>query len=347
MVGLAAFYACSDKETPQPVEDTARVDALRTELRSLQEEVLGKQAEYSSDSLTKKELEAEIAALNEMYAKVVDYSVTVTDLQGNILPDAEVKLTQGGKVVSATTNSGGIATFEALHGGIISASVKLNGFATLTYSADIRDYNTPDSYSGASHVSLIPTGGTPASEKGMFTINLDLYANYTTVDDTLGGPDAWGSESDITKALPYGPDGGTTSYSKVTDKTVSVTLVEGYVYADNDYFFTQSGVGEVVNVANENVTIKYSAATNGTYAIKVPARTSSSDLYYTIVYDEFTAKFTDYVPNGVNGGVHIDPPFSETIEKTQIYRIDADDYEYSALPGTILNWKRFYYYDNN
>jgi hypothetical protein len=349
MVGLTAFYACKDKETPQPVVDTARLDELRQELRELRADVLGLQAEYSSDSLDEKELEAEITQLNSQYSKTVDYSVIVTDLQGNNLSGATVKVTQDGVVKSGTTDVSGFVTFAGLHGGNISATAELAGFATLIYTADITDYSTTTAYSGSSHVSLIPVDGSvAAAAKGMFTINLDLYANYTTVDDTLGGPDYWGAESDITKALPYGPagNGDPTSYTKVIDKTIAVSLNNDYFQIYSDWF-TNNGVGEVINIAYENAVIKVPAAINGTYSIKIPARTSNRGFYYTLSYEEFVADFTDYVPGGLHGGVHIDPPFSEKITRSQVFRVDYDSYEWSEFPGTTLTWKAFYYNSNN
>jgi len=351
MAGLAAFYACSDKETPQPVVDNARLDALRTELRGLQEEVLASQATYSADSLSEKQLLAEIKTLNAQLEKKVTYQVNVTDLQGNSLADANVTLTQGGAVKATKTDANGYVTFEDLHGGIISASVDLAGFASLIYTADIRDYDTQTSYTGSSHVSLIPVDGSvAAAAKGMFTINLDLYANYDVQDDTLGGPAYWPGESLLSAALPVGPNNSypTVSYTHVTDKTVTVNLIPSYFSPNNSQWFTTDGVGEVQNVVYENTMIKVTAAgANGTYSIKVPARPSSGSFYYTVTYDEFAHDLITYVPGGQYGGVHIDKPFSATVTTPQIYRLDPNTYQYANTPGAVETWKQFYYPSNN
>ena len=346
MVGLAAFYACSDKETPQPVEDTARVDALRIELRDLRTQVLGLDAQATSLELTEKELKAEIEKLNSVYAKVVTYTVVVTDLQGNNLTGATVKLTQDGAVKSATTDANGLATFAGVHGGNVSASVEATGFAKLIFRAEVADYSANTSYAANSHVSLIPVGGSAAADAGMATVNLDLYVNYTTVDDTLGGPNYWAG-SDITKALPLGPDGGTTNYTKVTDKKVSINFSQDAFNSINSTLFTTNGVGRVLSTVFEGTTVTASAATNGTYVIKVPASVPSViSVGFAVSFEEFTANFTQYVPNGEFGDVHVDPPFSKTYTLSQVFRVGYDTFS-SPTPGGTLNIKEFYYNSNN
>jgi len=351
MVGLAAFYACSDKETPQPVEDSARVDQLRDELRSLQQQVLASQATYSADSMNEASLTAEIKKLNAIYAKSVTYTVVVTDLQGNNLADANVKVTQAGVVATAKTDANGIAKFDNMHGGIIAGSADLNGFATLIFTADIRDGNSGSSYAASSRVSLLPLGGTPASEKGMYTLNLDVFADYTVLDDTLGGPNYWDG-SDIDKALPFGLPYGPNSdnpfvqYTKVTDKKVSILPMEYSFRQVWSQLFTTGGVGAILTIAYENALIQVSSATNGTYSIKVPAKTTNFSFAYTINFEEFIADYTELLPGGE---VLVDKPYDPTIKVSQVYRATPITVSSGSLqlPGSTVSMNALYYHSNN
>ncbi len=188
--------ACTTKnEVPQPVVDTARVDALRTQLIALQQQVLGAQQTTTNDSLTLTQLQAEIALLKGYLQKSVSYTVTVSSFLFKPLSGAKVEVSQGGKVVSATTGSNGSATFSGLYAGIITATVDLNAFARLVFRADIRNqFDGASVYSTNSQVLMIPllgtgqTGGTAQADSCMTTQYWKLYANYNMVDDTLGGP---------------------------------------------------------------------------------------------------------------------------------------------------------------
>src|SRR6185369_111222 len=89
---LFAFYACTTKnEVPQPVVDTARVDALRTELMALQQKVLGAQQTTSNDSLTLSQLQNEITMLKAYLTRSVSYTVNVSSYLFKPLNGAIVK----------------------------------------------------------------------------------------------------------------------------------------------------------------------------------------------------------------------------------------------------------------
>src|SRR5882757_3019651 len=172
---LLAFYGCTTKnEVPQPVVDNQRVDELRTQLVTLQQQVLGAQLTASQDSLngtlTSAQIAAKIKELQAYLQKSVSYTVTVGTFTYQPLSGATIKLTQGGAIVSATTASDGTATFSNLYAGIITATVDLGGFARLVYRADIRNtWDGASAYSAASTVLMLPTGGTPQSDAAMTT----------------------------------------------------------------------------------------------------------------------------------------------------------------------------------
>ena len=337
--------------------DTQRLDQLRQELRDLQIKVLGDAATYSQDSLTYDQLVLQVNALIAQYAKSVTYSVIVADYQGNYLSGVTVKVSQAGAVISQTTSASGVATFAGLNGGIISATADLAGFARLVYRADIRNYDADQAYSATSNVLMLPLGGTPASDAAMSTVNINLYANFTTVNDTLGGPDEWGGQSDFTKALPVGPDvdNPTVSYTAITDKPItaflSFSFLNGgapsgftYQFSRNDRGFGDEYItGSVLTVAYENASYMVAAAgSNGVYVLKLPATSFDGDTNFSfdLVFTEFNNSFTDYVPGGA--GIKIDPPFDPTYTSTQIFRVLSANQLQSAQAGNLATRKYFY-----
>ena len=361
VVGLFVFQACvSKKEVPQPVVDTQRLDQLRQELKDLQTKVLGDASVYTQDSLTYSQLLVQIAILQAQYTKSVTYSVIVSDYQGNFLPGATVKVSQAGAVVSQTTSASGVATFAGLNGGIISATAELTGFSRLVFKADIRNYNVDHAYSAASNVLLLPTGGTPASDVGMSTFNINLYANFTTVNDTLGGPDQWGGQSTLAMALPAGPNPAspTISYSAVTDKPIIAYLNSnflntggspptGFTYSNPTYSTQYGSVydpGSVLTVAYENISFTFSSAgPNGFYIVKLPATSilnSGNNFRFDLVFTEFGNNFTDYVPGGA--GIKIKPPFDPTYTSPQVFRVGTGNQLLSNQAGNLDTRKYFY-----
>jgi hypothetical protein len=357
--GLLVFQACtSKKETPQPVVDTQRLDQLRQELRDLQVKVLGDASTYSHDSLSYEQLVLQVNALLAQYAKHVTYSVIVGDYQGNYLSGVTVKVSQAGAVASQTTSASGVATFPNLNGGIISATAELTGFSRLVFKADIRNYNSDQAYSAASNVLLLPTGGTPASDAGMCTFNINLYANFTTVNDTLGGPDQWPGTSTLALSLPAGPnpDFPKISYTAMTDKPITAYLrnwflnsarpPSGFTYGNSNFSSAYGNVydpGSVLTVAYENVSYPVaSAGPNGSYVVKLPATSifDSNSFSFDLVFTEFSNSFTDYVPGGT--GVHIKPPFDPTYTATQVFRVGTGHQLQSNQAGNLDARKYFY-----
>ena len=369
--GLLVFQACtSKKETPQPVVDTQRLDQLRQELRDLQIKVLGNASTYAKDSLTYGQLLAQIKVLQAQYNKNVTYSVFVEDYQGNFLPGTTVKVSQAGAVTSQVTSASGVATFTNLNGGIISATAELTGFFRLVFKADIRNYNTDQTYSAASNVLLLPSGGTPASDAGMSTFYINLYANFSTLNDTLGGPDLWPGTSTQAFALPAGPNPNApkVSYAAVTDKPI-IAYVNSQFFVNSNFstrarpplgftissnyssdpngFGDEYDPGSVLTVAYENASYTAaSAGLNGYYILKLPATSffdPNNRFTFDLVFTEFSNNFTDYVPGGT--GVHIKPPFDPTYGQNgpmQVFRVGTGNQIQSNQPGNLDTRKYFY-----
>lgn len=374
---LLAFYACTTKnEVPQPVVDTTRVDALRTELMALQQKVLGAQQTTSNDSLTLTQLQAEITKLKAYLSKTVSYTVNVSSFLFKSLSGAKVEVSQGGKIVSGTTTSSGSTTFNNLYAGIITATVDLNGFARLVFRADIRNkVDDASSYSTTSQVLMLPLGGTNQADSAMTLQYWKLYANYNMVDDTLGGADCGCGVSTPSKALPAGPDPGnpSISYSPVTNQTITAYLNQ-YSFLDQygstslavPVGFTgwdgSTGYGQVTSVTYENAKWVATAGTDGRYVIKLPATDISNSGYYEYLnsknvlgfvldFGEFTHDYKQYtdgtLPYIIKNPVTSPPPHTYT--STFVYRVDSSPdsntgLSWTSVQSTTLSsgWSFFY-----
>jgi hypothetical protein len=292
------------------------------------------------------------------------------------LSGATVKLSQGGTIASATTDSNGSATFTGLYAGVITATVDLGGFARLVFRADIRNnVDGANVYSTNSQVLMIPLGGTAQADACMTTQYWKLYANYNIIDDTLGGPQYWSTNSTPTKALPAGPDPNnpTVSYNAVTTQPVYAYLneysfIDGYGY--NSYAipigFTGwdvsntglKGNGQVVGVTYENVKWTATVDVNGIYTIKLPASdiTNFNNNYYyylnstnvfefAIEFGEFTHDFIQYT-DGTSPFIVKNPSTAPpTYASTFIYRINSPGgMQWTSIQSTSLTsaWPFFY-----
>ena len=372
---LLALHGCTTKnEVPQPVVDTARVDALRTQLIALQQQVLGAQKAAANDSLTLAQLQAEIAKLQSDLLKSVSYTVNVSSFLFKPLRGATVEVSQGGKIVSGTTASNGSTTFSGLYAGIITATVDLPGFARLVFRADIRNnYDAASAYSTTSQVLMLPVagtgqpGGTTQADSCMTTQYWKLYANYTMVDDTLGGPVVQGQQyfaaspvSNPLLALPAGPDASNPniSYTAVTTQTITASFNQ-YSFLDgngtNDLSlaipvgFTgwdvnvngvgQTGNGQVLSVSYENARWTATAGANGIYTIKLPASDISNANGYTntansfgfiLDFGEFAHDFTQYTSTSIPYITNLANPVKPTYTSTYVYRVNVGGYDLNS-----------------
>jgi hypothetical protein len=377
---LLAFYGCTTKnEVPQPVVDTQRVDALRAQLITLQQQVLGAQQETTSDSLSLTQLQAQIAALEADLQKSVSYTVKVASFLFKPLSGATVKLSQGGKIVSGTTASDGTTTFTGLYAGIITATVDLAGFARLVFRADIRSSYNASTYSALSQVLMLPLGGTAQADSAMTIQYWKLYANYSIVDDTLGGALCGCGVSTPSQALPAGPDPNNPSinYDAVTAQPVMAYLNENSFSDGSSYYYDSyavpigftgwdvnisesglpSGNGQVVSVAYENAKWVATANSSGIYTIKLPASDITAASYtlnsvnvfrFVIDFGEFTHAYTQYTDNTpafIIKNTTTNPP-PPTYQSTYIYRMGGavGGTRWSSIQTTSLTsaWPFFY-----
>lgn len=344
MASLVLFYtSCSETETPQPVEDTERIDQLRNELRAIQEKIYGQELE--NDLLTDEsedlaalqaELEAEIARLEAQYDLAVTYTVIAVDNQGNPIPGASVTINQDGALVTKTTGDDGSIQIENVRAGTVAAVVKADGYATVNYYATLA---FAESAGVNTRIVMIPkTGANTYSVTGF------LYANTNVANDTASGVHYWdidfigwtGSDPATAVAGPN-EDYPNRTYEKV-NKKITATL-----YVDIDYvpFSTRTGDGgnsaDLIQLAYEDASVTAVFDANNQYTLTLPTTSIYQDrwgdnvqYWWDLSFEEFVADFTmiDYDPNGTLGGgapaTAWPAPKTYTVKK--LYKIsDQDD----------------------
>jgi hypothetical protein len=374
MASLVLFYtSCSEKETPQPVEDSERIDALRQELRNLQVLVYGEEVEndyLDADNFSMEEeleaLQAEVTALKATYDKSVSYSVLVVDYAGNAIAGAKVTVNQNGKITTVDANAAGLAIFKDVRAGAIIGVVKATGFATANYRTTL---NNVDNGGGSTTVPLLPKSGTQA-EASMFTLTGFLYANLNNANDTLSGSNFDGAIVSFSGTPVVGPDGSYPhrSFDKQNRKIKATIYLDLGVVPFSIY--NSSAAGSIRRMAYEDAVYEGTVDANNKYSIKLPstAATIQQDFYfdYKFSFEEFSADkiFVAYDENGTsydglapNGeGVYMgDSPNSafptpKTFTQKRVFRISDRTYDsYSwgttaegALPGSVYALNFFY-----
>jgi hypothetical protein len=303
MAALVLVYtSCSEKEVTKPVEDSARVDALRKELFELQRLIFGTDGgeeglatTNAMLSLENKDLEeqikiiqAEIDRLRDAYNKGIPYQVVVTDFQGVAIAGASVTINENGAIVTRTTDAEGKVNFEKVRAGAIVGVVSATGFATANYGTSLylaeAGVNT--------RIALLPKSGILA-DASMFTVKGYLYADLNTADDTLTGF-RYGNQngtmfvgSTPSKRLPKGPnvDFPHRSFDK-QNKKLSVTIdMHKYYIPYSDYY--NSNPGAIQFIAYENVKWDAVIDANNQYTVKLPVST-----YFETEIIDFSFKFS-------------------------------------------------------
>ncbi|MGC1242675.1 MAG: carboxypeptidase-like regulatory domain-containing protein [Chryseosolibacter sp.] len=363
MAVLVLFCAsCSEKETPQPVEDTARIDQLRNELRAVQEMIYGVQLE--NDLLTSEsedlaalqsELEAEIASLQEQYNRAVTYTVIALDNLGNPIPAASVTVNQNGTLVTKTTDESGAVQIENVRAGTVAAVVKATGYATVNYYASLAFANAAGVNT---RIVMIPKGGAANT----YTLQGFLYANTNVANDTASGFHYSGTAfvgwkgTDAATKEP-GAAGDNRTYEKV-NKKITATL-----YVDIDYvpFSRATGDGgnsaDLIELAYEDASVEAVFDANNQYSLVLPVTSIYKDAWgdnveywWDLSFEEFVADQTlvDYDPAGatLGGGAPRSAwPMPSTYKVKRLFRMwDSDDgSDYGDRDAGDVVTEDFYY----
>lgn len=314
---LLLFYSsCSEKEVPQPVEDTARIDQLRNELRALQNLIYGAQLE--NDLLTGESedlaalqaaLEAEIALLQEQYNKAVTYTVIAVDNIGTPIAGAAVTVNQNGALVTKSTGADGSVQIENVRAGTVAAVVKAAGYTTVNYYATLAFANAAGVNT---RIVMIPKSGATNT----YSLKGYLYANTNLANDTASGFHYSGTAfigwkgTDPATSVP-GATGDNRTYEKMNKK------ITAKLWVNIDYvpFSRSSGDGgnsaDLIELAYEDANVEAVFDANNRYTLTLPvmsiykdAWNSNVQYWWSITFEEIIADQTlvDYDPNGTLGG---------------------------------------------
>lgn len=355
------YTSCSEKEVPQPVEDTERVDQLRNELRALQEKIYGK--ELSNELLTadkedleklQTELQAEITRLQGLYSKAVPYTVIALDNLGNPIQGASVTLNQNGTLVTKTTDAKGAVQIENVRAGVVAAAVKATGYATVNYYATLA---FAESAGVNTRIIMIPKSGTANT----YAVKGFLYANTNLANDTAGGVHynglpfiGWKGKNPETNAK--GVLGDNRTYEKV-NKKITARLWVNINYVP---FSTSTSNGgnsaDLIQLAYEDASVTAVFDANNQFTMTFPVTSIYSDAYgdnvaywWEVSFEEFVADQTlvDYDPNGIldGGAPRTAWPLPKTYTAKRVFRGNdwegSDDSDVNA--GEVVNRNFFYY----
>lgn len=307
---ITLFSACTEKEVPVPTVDTERLDALRQELRELQlivygeeadlEEAKADQANYESEIAY---YEAEIQRLQEIYARTVTYGITVTDFQNNKLAGVTVRLAQQGELATATTDENGYAEFENIHSGVVNAVVEGEGYTTANYKSSIYDgYGSDDVATYvATRLALFPAAG---NTSGMFTLTGNLYANYSTLNDTL---DNWNGNG-----TAPGQAGDYRNFDAVEGKTVRFVLSLENIKDESEAFSR-----DIYSLIYEDAFYEATTAADGSYTVNLPVSSvfegtddNDRNFEFSVSGESFKGNFTF-------------KSWNDTISEERIYRFES------------------------
>ncbi|HEY0743328.1 MAG TPA: hypothetical protein VGD40_17795 [Chryseosolibacter sp.] len=367
MASLVLFYTgCSEKEDPQPVEDTQRTDALRAELRQLQILIHGAEVAKNLSEVSNDSLETVLESLKAEYNSIVSYQVVAVDFQGNVIPNATITINENGTVNTKTTTDG-TATFTGVKSGFITGVVAAAGYSTANFTTTL--YSASEGRANT-RVPLLPKSAEALAKNGALTIKGFLYANLNVANDTVGGyhqlynsNTGWSAWTAITS---YAGTSETDedqpwfaphrSYDKVQHKLYATPMIEYYNVPGSAGYFDEIRPGVVLTVAYEDANYEATFDANKEYTLTVPIQGLESDgvsIDFIMNAHEFTAEqtlvqvgdtFTDGAPRSV------DAPKPITYTRQAIYRFKHPvgmwyDYNFEndySIPTVETGWNLYY-----
>lgn len=296
MVAATILLAgCSEKDVPAPTAVTERLDDLRNELRDLRLQVYGEQwetedisAENASLEKEQAELEAEILRLKELYKRKVVLGMHIIDFQNNKLANATVTMAQDGELISAVSDESGYVEFPAVHSGMISGVVEMAGYTTANFRIRLVEMGADDDTETHkfSRIALFPTQDNP-DKTGMFTLNGNVYANFSTLNDNgNSGHD------------PNSPSG---IFDPAAGRKLRFSLQLNYITHWSTAYIN------IHSVIYENIQYETTTAADGSYEIQLPSRGLFFDAHnhyynqfgFLVLAEEFQANYTYHYASDV------------------------------------------------
>jgi hypothetical protein len=193
---------------------------------------------------------------------------------------AVVQVSIQGKVISATTDISGQATFQGLTAGLAAVTVSLPKHTTVDFLVDLFntdtiDYDNEQLRIASTKVVLFPTTDTT----GMITVTglVNVHSNITVTFDS------WSvNSSNYTQAGYTTPGYATVPAGTVITATVDPSQFSNYV--------TQIKGGKVSNITYENVSFTATVNANGMYTLVVPS--TAQGLTIDIYPNDFVTSLT-------------------------------------------------------
>jgi len=248
-------------------------------------------------------------------------TISTTNNQGRTkgVDGATVTLLSGGKTLTATSADGRVI-FEGLSGGSATVQILASGFTSVTFQTYFFRDNRSSFGDGAvrtasTNILIFPTSG-----KDVVTITGLLYANKSTIDDTLGRQ--YNNRADLPRRLKYVSNPGISDFTSYTQGVNTYNPIWDTNYP---YFHANSQYDSIPN----GVSIKYDKITSlkGATIFGVP---NTNNLRSTSFND-----FDPQVPGQVLTITYTGLVSVATIDNTGKYTLTVSSY--ANFPGVTMS----------
>jgi hypothetical protein len=332
-LALGAVFTSCEEEVLVPVEDNTEINALLEKISTLESQLYEVNLEKRTVTIQNNELANKLDSIRDVRNELnslrwndreteVQYTVNVISaanyVQGRAagLGGATVTVRQG-EYVETQETAGGLALFKGMKQGQASVTVSAPDHGTVEMSVDFLSDGTysddAEYYNAGTQVLLFPIAG-----KNAATVKGSLYANTTTINDTLAryysdAPEFFGEKAGTYVAEPGIYFSSNFTQSSENDK------VRGNIYFDNVYYSNSPS----------GASIKFEAVPSSfdLYAIAKPSKGHQFDIgsdagyIRSITYNDMVFKATinddnSYevlVPASMGDNLSIDFETSEVI----------------------------------
>lgn len=295
-LALGTVFTSCEEEILVPVEDNTEIDAMLAEISTLENQVYTYSLENGTVTLANMKLRNMLDSLQAVRNKLnwndgdhdtkVQYTVNVMST-GNFvegrasgITGAKVTVSQGAYIESKDTD-GGMAVFSGLEPG--TAKVTITSADHSSVEMDVHFFNDGsiadgDHYNAGTQVLLYPVSG-----KNAATIQGSLFANTTTLNDTLnrkyGTNTVFGAKAGTYLAQPGVYDN--TNYTQYNTPWYD-NKVTGNIYYDG-YYYNSNPQGSAVQFEKVPASFKLYAMARPSGSILVDDQND----YYNYSTDEY------------------------------------------------------------
>lgn len=321
-LALGAVFTSCEEEVLVPVEDNAAVEELLTKISALENQVYEHNLAKNTITISNQKLGETLDSLRNVRNNLnwydgdhdteVQYTVNVLSagnfVQGRMagVGAAKVTVTQGAYMETKDTDAG-MAVFTGLKPGAAQVSITSEDHSNVEMSVHFFNEGSvsdADHYNAGTQVLLYPVSG-----KNAATITGSLYANTTTLNDTLNrryGSDAtiYGAKANTYLAEPgayeyynythwnaYAENGNIyDSYASALEvqfeavpssfKLYALAMPSGSLQGDgSEYRYGQNGnyirnAGYITSITYNDLVFEATINDDNTYSVTVPASTA-------------------------------------------------------------------------